>query len=73
MDEVAADPDLTLRFLIADMPERHYLKGLVHHSGKKSCESCLATASSGKGIHWPYDTCAGFPERTKENMQFAAE
>ena len=33
VNEISADPDMKLRFVIADCIERHYIKGLVSISG----------------------------------------
>ena len=70
IDELEADAELRLQFLIADLPERLSLKGLVSHSGKHSCEICKAVALTGP-IHWPHSHCAGFPERTRQEIMTA--
>ena len=72
VDEIATDPEIALRFVIADTPERHFLKGLQHHSGRFSCETCTAVASTGGAVHWPYETCYGKPERTAAELRHAA-
>ena len=71
VDEFAADPELTLTYIIADTPERHFLKGLVHHSGKSSCEYCTTVAAS-PPVNWPFRQCYGAPERTPEQLRLAA-
>ena len=38
IDQVLEDPELRIKFIVADMPERLSLKGLVSHSGQYSCE-----------------------------------
>ena len=72
MEEFAEDPELKLRFFIGDTPERHYVRGLVSHSGKNSCEVCVGVAQTGP-IHWPYSTSHGKRERTPEEMEHAAK
>ena len=67
IDELEEDPELRLEFLIADLPERLSLKGIVSHSGKHSCELCKATAMTGP-IHWPHEHCSGFPMRTRPEI-----
>ena len=72
IDEFAAEPDMTLRFVLADKPERHALRGLISHSGAQSCEVCTAVALTGP-INWPFAHCHGKPERTHGQMKNAAE
>ena len=72
IEQISADPELRLRHVIADMPERHFLRGLVSHQGKKSCEICIAEAVANPSVNWPYPECYGFRERTEEEMIHAA-
>ena len=67
VDQVLADPDLAVAFFIADKPARHFIRGLVSHSGKYSCETCIAGAKTGP-VHWPYHSSWGATERTVEMM-----
>lgn len=67
MNEIEADDDLKLRFVVADTPERHFLKGIVAIAGIYSCECCTATALTAP-IRWPADTTMNFPLRTRGEM-----
>ncbi len=53
--------------IVADMLERHHLRGLVAHSGFYSCEFCMA-AGKGRsgGIDFYYPANWDCEERTKE-------
>ena len=67
VDQVLADPDLQVKFFIADTPARRFLRGMVSHNGKYSCETCLAAAKT-KPINWPYHSSWGATERTVAMM-----
>ena len=71
IEQVNADADLRIRFVVADLPERLSLKGLVSHSGKFSCEVCEAEASTNP-VNWPHATTYGRPERTRASILTAA-
>ena len=72
IQEFAEDPEMRLRFVLADKPERHSLRGLISHSGAESCEVCHAVADT-KPINFPFARCHGKTERTHRSMKTAAE
>lgn len=69
MEEINADPDLTLRLVIADMVERHYLRGQISIAGRYSCEYCVAKGDTGKGMRWPYPKYHGAELRLHEELE----
>ena len=71
IDQVLQDPELRIKFLVSDMPERLSLKGLVSHAGRYSCEVCEAAARTNP-INWPYAQTFGKRERTRESILTAA-
>ena len=71
IDQVLEDPELRIKYIVADMPERLSLKGLVSHSGQFSCEVCEAAARTNP-INWPFATTFGKQERTRESILTAA-
>ncbi len=69
MEEFNDDPDLTLKDVLADMPARHVLRGIIAISGRYSCEYCKGKARSGSGISWPYPRYFGCPSREHQEME----
>ncbi len=66
MDEVNSDPEVRLRKIIADMVERHFLRGMIGIAGKWSCEVCISEGVArigGGGMQWPFERTAHFPLR----------
>ena len=68
VDEIMADPDMKIRFVVGDMPARHTMKGVVSHTGKRGCEVCIGEART-EPIRWPYQTSMEKPFRTKRGME----
>jgi hypothetical protein len=70
VQELNSDPDFHLRKLVADMIERHFVKGLIAISGQWSCEYCVGRGRTRQGgIHWPYAESAGHALRTSEHHE----
>ncbi len=69
MREINADPDIKLRAVVADMPERHFLRGLIAISGRFSCEICIAEGTTGKSMSWPYPEHHGHRLREHDEME----
>ena len=67
VDQVLADPDLSVRLFICDMPARHFIRGHISYSGQYSCLTCIAKAKT-KPINWPFQSSWGRPERTVQMM-----
>ena len=68
LSEVERDPDIRLRFVVADKVERHFLKGIVSVAGLYSCEVCVGSGETrkgggGGGISWPYPRYLACPTR----------
>ena len=73
MTSIKNDPELDLRYVVADTLERHTLKGMVSHAGKFSCETCTAEAATTPATHWPLSTMTSGTLRTDDEMKFAAK
>ncbi len=69
MDEFNNDPDLRLKDVLADMPARHVLRGLIAISGRYSCEYCKGKAQTGGGISWLYPRYFGCNSREHQEME----
>lgn len=65
-------PDMKVTSIVADMVERHYLRGMVGIGGKWACEICKAGAETKGGISWTYPQCASGSFRTEEESVFYA-
>ena len=68
VEELGEEPRVVLTKIVADMPERHDLKGLVGHQGFHACEYCdlKGVTSDGRGnVYRPYPQC--LPKR--ENLR----
>ncbi len=65
---------MTLRRIIADMVERHTLKGLVAIAGHFACEYCKAKGVyyERQGVRWPWPDCAGAPLRDNDDFEAVA-
>ncbi len=72
IDEIREDPELKLRWYIADTPERHVIKGLIAATGYHSCEMCLAPGEWFNGIWWPCALTSKQSERTNAFMRETA-
>ena len=70
IDEILADPDMRVRFIIGDTPARHTMKGMVGHTGMYGCEWCQGCSRTDP-IRWPYQTSRGQPRRTRANVEEA--
>ncbi len=65
--QISEDGDVRLFRIVADMLERHHLRGLVAHSGFYSCEYCLAEGRGiSGGIDFYFPANYGVEERTHE-------
>ncbi len=65
IDEINMDNEVVLTKVIADMVERHFLRGMICIAGQWSCEYCISQGVTRVGgMHWPYERTAHFPERT---------
>ena len=73
MQQIMADEQAKLRFVVADTPARHYLKGLIAHSGRFSCECCLAEGVTKPAMNWPFCSEYGKELRNDADMKFSAE
>ena len=64
VQEVNNDPDIVIKLVIADMPERHTLRGMMPIQGRYSCEFCVGRGDTGSGIRWPYPKYYGKRKRS---------
>ncbi len=69
MEEINQDPDIKVTSVLADMPERHTLRGLIAISGRYSCEYCVGRARTGGGISWPYPEFYKCDLRNHQDME----
>ena len=75
MDELNADPDIVLTLFLADMIERHHIKGMINIAGRYSCEYCVAEGVTrkgdqrGGGVKWPHDRTAHATLRTHDKFE----
>ncbi len=69
MQEINDDGDITLKVVIADMPERHSLRAMMPIQGRYSCEFCVGKGDTGSGIMWPYPKYYGCALRTHEEVE----
>ncbi len=67
--EFNQDPDLKLAYIVADMPERHTLRGLITINGRWSCEFCKGRGDTGGGISWPWPKYWKCPLRHHDEME----
>ncbi len=72
MEQLERDPEMRVTSIIADMVERHYLRGMVGIGGKFGCEICKSEAETKGGISWTYPQCTTGEERTEEDSVFYA-
>ncbi len=72
VQQLAEDPTMRVTSIVADMVERHFLRGMVGIGGKWACEICKAGAETKGGISWTYPQCASGEERTEEDSVFYA-
>ena len=69
VQELNQDPDITVTYIVADMPERHTLRGLTTINGGWSCEFCIGMGDTGGGISWPYPKYWDCPLREHDTME----
>ncbi len=64
-------PNMKVKLILADMPERHRLLGLINHNGEFGCQICIAPGEKREGapgIIWPPSTM-GFPKRDRQSFE----
>ncbi len=69
VQEVNADPEVSIKLVIADMPERHTLRGMMPIQGRFSCEFCVGRGDTGSGIRWPFPKYYGKRKRTHQDTE----
>ncbi len=69
VQEINDDPDIQVAHVVADMPERHTLRGLTTINGRWSCEFCKGKGDTGGGISWPCPKYWKCPLRTHDEME----
>ena len=72
VEELPHVPELKITLILADMVERHYLRGMVTIAGKYGCEMCKACAETRGGISWTFPHCMGAGLRTPEESEHFA-
>ncbi len=73
MNAINGDPDIVVKKVIADMVERHSIKGLKGHNGHNSCEMCEAPGNGPNGkIDFDYPRSARFRTRTHQRWRTVA-
>ncbi len=66
MDEILAEPRVNVVKVVADMVERHDIRGLMGHTGKLACEYCTCEAPTvGSKVCWPYPQCLAKDEQAR--------
>ena len=73
LSQLEADPEARLRFIICDTLARHFLKGLISHTGRFACECCIAKGVTKPAMNWPFHSEFNKPLRNEEQMKFVAE
>ncbi len=69
VQELNLDHDIKVRYIVADMPERHTLRGLIAIQGRCSCEFCKGRGDTGGGISWPCPKYWKCPLRDHDEME----
>lgn len=68
--ELNRDTDIFITNVVADMVERHKLRGLITINGRYSCEFCTCEGKTRVGgVDWPYQETHGKPLRTHEEYE----
>ncbi len=69
--DVNKHPNMVINLVIADMPERHRLLGLISHNGEYGCQICVAPGEKREGAPgncWPPSTM-GYPKRDRQSFE----
>ncbi len=73
MEEINGDEEFIAKKVIADMVERHYLKGMKGHTGHNSCECCYAVGNGPFGkVDYDYPRSTTGMHRTDHRWRVIA-
>lgn len=74
IEEINADEEVSVRWFVGDLLERHFIRCLISHAGHFSCEQCESEGrGSHKGVDWEYPAAIAGRKRTHASMHAIAQ